>query len=325
MTTRRRTRKIECESLGEGPLTARSHHLLLRRALKVLRRLIVNGGHLRLERPQGETATATCRRGRPRTREVFLMFSPRNRFARPVAEVDAILGARMIAAGWLEEVDGGWRPSPFGRAVAEGREPAVLLAETPGEAAREIMKETRPMEDGTPRTFTVTQAESPLEWLARHRDARGNRYLTEEEVEAAHILRADYEKARFSPRVTMAWDATRTAGDRRRHRGAPRDPAGMPDFVLEARKRLRRALAAIGPGLDEIVLEIVCLARGLEAAERRLGWPRRAGKLALKLALARLARHYGLVQEPPEVRVSRILAWALPDGHPVQALPSAPA
>ncbi len=321
MKTRRRNGKIKTASQTESMPGLYSHRQLVRRALQVLRRLLANGGHLKLHRPAKEPGLLPPPCHRPSADEVFLMFSPRNRFSRPVAEVDAALGARMIAAGWLEEVNGVWRPSPLGRAVVEGRKPAVLLAGTPGEAARETMEEERPMDGGGSRSVIVSQAENPLEWLARHRDSKGNRYLTDEEMEAAHILREDYEKARFSPRVTMAWDPAHTAGDLRRRRSAPLDPAGMPDFVLEARSRLRRALAAVGPGLDEIVLEIVCLSRGLEAAERRLGWPRRAGKLALKLALARLARHYGLVQEPAEARASRILAWALPDGHPVQALP----
>jgi hypothetical protein len=43
------------------------------------------------------------------------------------------------------------------------------------------------------------------------------------------------------------------------------------------------------------MLEHVCLAgTALDAAERSLGLPRRSGKTVLKLALQRLAKHYGL-------------------------------
>jgi hypothetical protein len=53
-------------------------------------------------------------------------------------------------------------------------------------------------------------------------------------------------------------------------------------------------LEAVGPGLREI-LEHVCFAgSALEAAERGLGLPRRSGKMVLKLALQRLAAHYGI-------------------------------
>ena len=61
-----------------------------------------------------------------------------------------------------------------------------------------------------------------------------------------------------------------------------------------AQDRIARALAAAGPGLREM-LEHVCRAgTALEAAERSLGLPRRSGKAILKLALQRLAQHYGL-------------------------------
>jgi hypothetical protein len=36
------------------------------------------------------------------------------------------------------------------------------------------------------------------------------------------------------------------------------------------------------------------MGEGLETAERALGWPSRAGKLVLRLALDRLATHYRL-------------------------------
>jgi hypothetical protein len=39
---------------------------------------------------------------------------------------------------------------------------------------------------------------------------------------------------------------------------------------------------------------VICQGEGLEAAERALGWPVRAGKLVLQLALDRLVSHYGL-------------------------------
>ncbi len=55
------------------------------------------------------------------------------------------------------------------------------------------------------------------------------------------------------------------------------------------------ALADVGPGLREIVERICLLGSALEAAEASLKLPRRAGKTVLKLALQRLAQHYGMV------------------------------
>jgi DNA-directed RNA polymerase specialized sigma24 family protein len=86
----------------------------------------------------------------------------------------------------------------------------------------------------------------------------------------------------------MAWDAGPKA---RGGRGPGVDPA---ERARAAKDRIAKALSAVGPGLREI-LEQVCFAgTALEAAERSLGLPRRAGKTVLKLALGRLADHYGL-------------------------------
>jgi hypothetical protein len=86
----------------------------------------------------------------------------------------------------------------------------------------------------------------------------------------------------------MAWDAGPKA---RGGRGPGVDPA---ERARAAKDRIARALADVGPGLKDI-LEHVCFAgTALEAAERSLGLPRRAGKALLKLALGRLAAHYGL-------------------------------
>ena len=48
---------------------------------------------------------------------------------------------------------------------------------------------------------------------------------------------------------------------------------------------------AVGPGLSDVLWRIVCAGEGMRDAERALGWPARAGKLVLGLALDRLAEH----------------------------------
>jgi hypothetical protein len=137
---------------------------------------------------------------------------------------------------------------------------------------------------GKGRSVTVNLGESPLSWLR----ARG--HVDARQFEAGERLRADYETAQLGPRVTMKWDAAPAS---RTARGAPEaiDPtlAG-----LAAKRRFDAAVGSVGGGLSDVLWRVVCAGEGLGAAERALGWPARAGKLVLGLALDRLADHYRL-------------------------------
>jgi hypothetical protein len=142
---------------------------------------------------------------------------------------------------------------------------------------------------GTPsrgrRSVTVNLAESPLSWLR----ARG--HVSARQYEAGERVRADYEMAALGPRVTMRWDAAPSA------RGRRGPPAGLDPTLaqISAKRRFEGAVAAAGPGLSDILWRVVCAGEGLVAAEKALGWPSRAGKLVLGLALDRIADHYGLM------------------------------
>ncbi|OQW41580.1 MAG: hypothetical protein A4S12_08360 [Proteobacteria bacterium SG_bin5] len=130
------------------------------------------------------------------------------------------------------------------------------------------------------RSVTVNRAESPLSWLA----ARG--LVSPRQLEAGERLRADYEAAALGPRVTMRWDATPA--------GRPAAPADPALGHVAAKRRFDAAIAALGPGLADIAWRVVCAGEGVPGAERALGWPARAGRLVLTLALDRLGEHYGL-------------------------------
>lgn len=129
---------------------------------------------------------------------------------------------------------------------------------------------------------TVNLAESPLAWLARHN------MVTNRQFAAGERLRGDFMAASLSPRVTMRWDAMPVT---RQARGAPSTTA-IGDGQMAARARFDAALAAAGPGLSDVLWRVVCAGEGLETAEKALGWPSRAGKLVLCLALDRVAGFY---------------------------------
>ncbi|MGB0499049.1 MAG: DUF6456 domain-containing protein, partial [Rubricella sp.] len=120
------------------------------------------------------------------------------------------------------------------------------------------------------------------------RDADGSPFLSPREADAGERLREDFERAQMGAHVTQNWDRFLTAEVQAGRR--PVSPAEGGSAA--ARDRVHGALAALGPGLSDIALRCCCFLEGLEAAERRLGWSRRSGKVVLKIALARLATHY---------------------------------
>lgn len=138
-----------------------------------------------------------------------------------------------------------------------------------------------------PRKLRYNLAESPVAALGRRRDKDGKPFLDAELVQAAERLREDFEAAQMGPRITQNWDRFLTAGDR----GGFRPEAGGGGGGA-ARDRVALALRDLGPGLGDVVLRVCCFLEGIEAAERRMGWAARSGKIVLRIALMRLRRHY---------------------------------
>lgn len=136
---------------------------------------------------------------------------------------------------------------------------------------------------GRAQRVMVNPGESPLSWL----HARG--HVSDRQCAAGDMLRQDWEKAGLGVRVTMRWDAAPREGGRRGGGGGRGDPTLTQ---MAARERFDGAVRAAGPGLADILWRVVCAGEGLVAAEKALGWPSRAGKLVLTLALDRVAGWY---------------------------------
>jgi len=134
------------------------------------------------------------------------------------------------------------------------------------------------------RSLSVNLAESPLGWLY----ARG--HVSDRQFQASERLRCDWERAQLDPQVTMRWDAA----PMRRGRGGRGTAPDPSTAQFDARLRFAAAVKCVGPGLGDIVWRIICADEGMRQAETALGWPARAGKLVLGLALDRIADHYRL-------------------------------
>jgi hypothetical protein len=132
------------------------------------------------------------------------------------------------------------------------------------------------------RSLTVNMVESPLGWLF----ARGK--LTRRQFDAGEQLRSDWERGGLSPSVTMQWDAAPVG----RQRGGSGGQADLAASQIDARRRFDAAVEAAGAGLSDILWRIVCSGEGMREAETALGWPARAGKVVLCLALDRVADFY---------------------------------
>lgn len=132
------------------------------------------------------------------------------------------------------------------------------------------------------RSVTVNMVESPLGWLF----TRGK--LNRRQFDAGEQLRLDWERGGLASRVTMQWD-TAPVG---RQRSGSDGRAELLGSQIDARRRFEGAVDAAGPGLSDILWRIVCSGEGMREAETALGWPARAGKVVLCLALDRVAEFY---------------------------------
>ena len=145
-------------------------------------------------------------------------------------------------------------------------------------AAQHRVTTTAP--DGT----AINLAESPLARLAAGEAA----FLERHHVEAGERIRRLVERAQLQPRLTMAYSASRTAGNRQQ---AATD---ISDLAADARKSLAEIHRLLPRDCAGVVLDVCGLLKGLQEVERDRGWPRRSAKLVLRIGLEQLAQHYGL-------------------------------
>ncbi|WP_237154859.1 DUF6456 domain-containing protein [Oryzibacter oryziterrae] len=167
-------------------------------------------------------------------------------------------------------------------------------------------------------TPQINAAESPLAWLFSRRDKDGAPLIAAHEFAAGERFRSDYTFAALMPRTTMNWS---TIGGRAERRSGAGGGAVLSDAVLDARARVDAALTALGPDFGNLLIDVCCHLRGLVEVERDKAWPQRSGKVVLRLALAALARHYGLDPEARGGARSLSRQWGSPDFRPTLTPP----
>jgi hypothetical protein len=160
-----------------------------------------------------------------------------------------------------------------------------------------------------PAAVTVDEAESPLGWLARRKGRDGRALIAPVQLQAGERLRADFTRAQLMPRITANWSAP--VADGRRGESF----AGFSDSVIDARRRVRLALDAVGPEFSGLLMDVCCFLKALPDVERERGWPARSGKVVLQLGLDRLARHYGLAALARGRSRGRVRTWLAEDAE----------
>ncbi len=156
----------------------------------------------------------------------------------------------------------------------------------------------------------INPEESPLAMLYRRKNANGSSFISESEFLAGERLRADFTRGSLMPSVTMRWDTNVGSG-----RSGSGGMADLTDIALASRIRVERALEAIGPELNGVLVDVCCFLKGLETVEHERQWPVRSAKMLLKVGLAALHRHYNPhLQKEREKAV--VLHWGTDDYRP---------
>jgi hypothetical protein len=137
--------------------------------------------------------------------------------------------------------------------------------------------------------ITVARAnllESPL--------SRWSRFIEPVELEAGERLRTDFAVSTLHQQTTFNWAM---AGIPSSSGNSGRSPDNASLSAIAAKDRVMNALHAVGTGLDTVLTSVCIREESMAAIERRYGWAQRSGKTILKLALRRLAEHYGMVRK----------------------------
>lgn len=215
--------------------------------------------------------------------------------------------------GWIEAAsDGwGWKITRAGAGVVRAARAGGVAARASASGPEARRPLDRPRES---RPAAAREAGGSLAWLHSRRDKDGQPMISAEQLAAGERLAGDLWRARMTPRVTSVW--TGVPGDASARRAAPGAGIDIADAVIAAKVRVERALKAAGPEFAGPQIDVCGHMRGLDDIERINALPVRSGKMLLRTALTRLARHYGLLPpEHGEAEIARRIAgWMSEDG-----------
>jgi hypothetical protein len=237
----------------------------------------------------------------------------RARGAKPSAAFPADDVEAAAKHGWIETAsDGwGWKITRAGASVVRVARASTTAARAVAVPAGEVRRVVDRPRESRP---AARDAGGSLAWLHGRRDKDGQPMISAEQLAAGERLAGDLWRARMTPRVTSVW--TGVPGDAGGRRAAPGAGIDIADTVIAAKVRVERALKAVGPEFAGPLIDVCGHMMGLDDIERINNLPMRSGKMLLRTALTRLARHYGLLPpEHGEAEIARRIAgWMAEDG-----------
>lgn len=260
---------------------------------RVLRFLSGGQASVRSAALQGQLLLEATGRGSIAVNAAFLDFLARQGVVVRASHTVALSDAGALLAGRL---DSGLGDSQHGCAGHDGSRDIELVA-IAGEAG--------------PAAVLANLSESPLAKLVRRKGKDGRPFLNAREYDAGERLRADYTRGQIMPRLGANWEASVASGRRADGGGM----ADLTDAALGARRRVDKAIEAVGPELSGVLIDVCCFLKGLERVESERGWPVRSAKIVLKTALGVLARHYFPPADAPRDR-AKPLHWGAEDYRP---------
>ncbi len=174
-----------------------------------------------------------------------------------------------------------WDPGDKGRPTGGARR---ILHARDGDPNRVVATVERSAREGR---AVRAQSVDTLEWYYQRKPELIPRPL----YAAGRRLRDTHDTC-LSKAGIGAFDFTRERVSGLGHRDVSAD-------ALAALEELGIALDYVGgPELDMLLLEVVCRGGRMDGFERRHGWRAGGGQIALRVALYRLALHYGYLQAP---------------------------
>lgn len=151
----------------------------------------------------------------------------------------------------------------------------------------------------------MSELPDAVQRLAASRGAQGA-FLEPHHVETARRVSQLFERARLRQRVTMSYDPARVGG---RGSGGGGAQADLSASAADARQRLAELARTMPAECWSIVFDVCGLDMGLGDIETRRDWPRRGGKLVLRIALSLLAERFGLLSVASGQEAARQRGW----------------